>query len=287
MGYIAEFFSEKLKLPVEVFNGMRGVQPDRGVNVEEAQLDAPLIGELVGLALRNIGSCPCEIELVPDAVAAARDSARRAPALVLAGLCIVAALAAALFWFNQADGALQNRMTALQTEGAKLTGISNQIRGLEARQEELRLRSLQLENAVTERSWWVRLLNEINQQFDNDLLWLTTIEPLQDGESMMASLWGNDNSSPRRKSAASSGGRAPAQPVFELRMQGLYRSNSEGEQKVVYDFASKLAKLQSFDAPEFETNRDKYVKVDSGVEGDRYAYHFEIKMPLRTPIKFK
>ncbi len=286
MGYIAEFFSEKLKLPVEVFNGMRGVQPDRGVNLEEVQIDAPAIGELVGLALRSAGACPCEIELVPDAVASARDSARRAPALVLAGLCIVAALAAALFWFNQADKSLQNRMVSLQTESARLTGISNQIRGLEARQEELRQRSLQLEQAVTERSWWVRLLNEVNQQFENDLLWLTTIEPLQDGEPLTASLWGSDNSAPRQKSAASTG-RAPAQPVFELRMQGLYRSNSEGEQKVVYDFASKLAKLQSFDVPEFETNRDKYVKVDSGVEGDRYAYQFEIKMPLRSPIKFK
>jgi type IV pilus assembly protein PilM len=286
MGYIAEFFSEKLKMPVEVFNGMRGVQTDRGVSAEAVQIDAPAMGELVGLALRSAGACPCEIELVPDAVASARDSAKRAPALILAGLCIVAALAAALFWFKQADSTLQNRMVALQGESARLVGLSNQIRGLEARQEELRLRSLQLEQAVTERSWWVRLLNEINQQFDNDLLWLTLIEPLKDGQPLTASLWGRESSAPQ-KSAAATTGRAPQQPVFELRMQGLYRSNSEGEQKVVYDFASKLAKLEAFSAPEFETNRDKYVKVDSGVEGDRYAYQFEIKIPLRSPLQFK
>lgn len=286
MGYIAEFFSEKLKMPVEVFNGMRGVQTDRGVSAEAVQIDAPALGELVGLALRSVGACPCEIELVPDAVASARDSAKRAPSLIMAGLCIVAALAAALFWFKQADSTLQNRMVALQGESARLVGLSNQIRGLEARQDELRLRSLQLEQAVTERSWWVRLLNEINQQFDNDLLWLTLIEPLKDGQPLTASLWGRESSAPK-KSATATTGRAPQQPVFELRMQGLYRSNSEGEQKVVYDFASKLAKLEAFSAPEFETNRDKYVKVDSGVEGDRYAYQFEIKIPLRSPLQFK
>lgn len=287
MGYIAEFFSEKLKMPVEVFNGMRGVQTDRGVSAEAVQIDAPALGELVGLALRSAGACPCEIELVPDAVASARDSAKRAPALILAGLCIVAALAAALFWFKQADSTLQNRMVALQSESARLTGLSNQIRGLEGRQEELRLRSLQLEQAVTERSWWVRLLNDINQQFDNDLLWLTLIEPLKDGKPLTASLWGRESSSPRQSSTPNTGRGAPQQPVFELRMQGLYRSNSEGEQKVVYDFASKLAKLEAFSAPEFETDRDKYVKVDSGVEGDRYAYQFEIKIPLRSPLQFK
>lgn len=286
MGYVAEFFSEKLKLPVEVFNGIRGVQPDRGINAEAVQLDAPAVGELVGLALRGMGACPSEIELVPDAVASARDSARRAPALIMAGLCIVAALGAALFWYQQADATIQKRMVGLQSEYGRLSGLSNQIRGLETRQEELRQRSQQLEQAVTDRSWWVRLLNEINQQFDSDLLWLTLVEPLKDGKPLTASLWGRESTSTSKSAGPPKPG-APAAPVFELRMQGLYRSNSEGEQKVVYDFAAKLAKLQAFVAPEFETNRDKYVKVDSGVEGDRYAYQFEIKMPLRNPLQFK
>ena len=78
-----------------------------------------------------------------------------------------------------------------------------------------------------------------------------------------------------------------AAPVYELHLQGLYRKNSEGEQKVVYDFAAKLAKLDAFATTDFETKRDKYVKVDSGVEENRYAYQFDIKMPLRKPLQFK
>lgn len=100
-GYIAEFFAEKLKLPVELFNGLRGVQLDRGVSADAAQVDAPALGELAGLALRGMGACPCEIELVPGALAASRDAAKRAPALVLAGLCIMGALGASLFWFKK------------------------------------------------------------------------------------------------------------------------------------------------------------------------------------------
>ncbi|MBE2284850.1 MAG: type IV pilus assembly protein PilM [Prosthecobacter sp.] len=285
-GYIAEFFTEKLKLPVEVFNGLRGVQLDRSVNAEAAQVDAPSLGELSGLALRGMGSCPCEIELVPDALASARDAARRAPALILAGLCIMGALGAAIFWFKSADAAIQNRSSSLQAESGRLTKLATDIRQLDQRQEELRVRSGQLEQAVTDRSWWARLLNELNQRFDNDLIWLTTIEPLKDGKPLTAPLWGGGNEE-RSKDDTSKSGARPAAPVYSLKIQGLYRGNAEGEQKVVYDFAAKVAKMADFAVPDFETKRDEYVKVDSGVEEDRYAYHFEIKMPLSKPLQFK
>lgn len=291
-GYIAEFFAEKLKLPVEIYNGLRGVQTDRGVSADAAQADAPALGELVGLALRGMGSCPCEIELVPGKLASARDAARRAPALILAGLCLLGSLGASIYWFNSADEVIKNRAAALSVESAELTRLANEIRLLDAQQEALRLRSVQLEQAVTDRSWWAHLLNDLNQQFDNDLIWLPVIEVLKDGKPMTKALWGgeeNNNSSNSATASTTTNGRAgaPVEPVYTLRMQGLYRKNDSGEQKVVYDFAAKLAKLKAFNAPEFEKNRDTYVKVDSGVDEDRYAYHFEINMPLSNPLKFQ
>jgi type IV pilus assembly protein PilM len=285
-GYIAEFFAEKLKLPVEVYNGLRGVQTDRGVSADAAQVDAPVLGELVGLALRGMGSTPCEIELVPDALAASRDAARRAPALILAGLCLMGALGASIFWFNSANEVVKQRAAKLQEEGGQLSGLANQIRQLDARQEDLRLRSVQLEQAVTDRSWWAHLLNDLNQQFDNDLIWLPVMEVLKDGKPMTKALWGGDENA-SKPAASSANNVAPAEPVYTLRMRGLYRKNDKGEQKVVYDFAAKLAKMDAFNTPDFEKKRDDYVKVDSGVDEVRYAYHFEIKMPLRNPLKFQ
>ena len=285
-GYIAEFFAEKLKLPVEVFNGLRGVQTDRAVSADAAQMDAPALGELVGLALRGMGSCPCEIELIPDALAASRDAARRAPFLVLAGLCLMGALGASIYWFQSADEQVKERASLLQNRHGELSRLATGISQLDARQEELRLRSSQLEQAVTDRSWWVRLLNDLNQQFDNDLIWLPVVEVLKDEKPITKGLWGGENDN-KSKSADIAKTGAQVAPVYQLRLRGLYRKNTEGEQKVVYDFAAKLAKLDAFDMPDFESKRDKYVKVDSGVDEDRYAYHFEIKMPLRKPLQFQ
>ena len=284
-GYIAEFFTEKLKLPVELFNGLRGVQTDRAVNADAVQIDAPALGELVGLALRGMGACPCEIELIPDALAASRDAARRAPALVLAGLCLMGALGASIFWFKSANELVEERSSQLQNKNTELSRLANEIRLLDNRQEELRVRSAQLEQAVIDRSWWVRVLNDINQQFDNDLIWLPVVEVLKDGKPITKPLWGGEKDS--NSSSNDNKTAAQAAPVYQLRVRGLYRKNTEGEQKVVYDFAAKLAKLEAFDMPDFETKRDNYVKVDSGVDEDRYAYHFEIKMPLRKPLQFQ
>jgi type IV pilus assembly protein PilM len=286
VGYIAEFFTEKLKLPVEVFNGLRGVQTDRGVSADAAQIDAPALGELVGLALRGMGGCPCEIELIPDALASARDAARRAPALILAGLCLMGALGASIFWFKSATDVISERASSLQAKSATLSGLAGQIRQLDVKQEELRVRSSQLEQVVTDRSWWVRLLNELNQQFDNDLIWLPVVEVLKDDKPITAPLWGGGEEEKKIQSSATKTA-VPAAPVYKLRVRGLYRKNNEGEQKVVYDFAAKLARLDAFDMPDFESKRDKYVKVDSGVDEDRFAYHFEISMPLRKPLQFQ
>jgi hypothetical protein len=143
--------------------------------------------------------------------------------------------------------------------------------------------STQLEQAVAERSYWVRLITEINNKFDNDLIWLTVIEPMKDGKSITPQLIGQGG----EKTETPKDEQAPdAEPVYTIRMQGLYRKNDEGEQ-VVYRFASALAKSPWFDIADFEAKRAEFVSAQSGVEEDRYAYNFNIKLPLKQPMKFK
>ncbi len=285
LGNMALFLEEKLKLPVEILNPLRGVQVDRSVNADAAAADAPFLGELVGLALRSAGSCPSEIELQPDAVANARDAARRAPALVMAGLCLWAAIGSGIAYFNNADRVTQEQLGAMQQENARLTALAGQIRTLDATLAQSAARSQELIQAVGDRSYWVRLLNELNNKFDNDLIWLTVVEVLKDGKPITPQLFNQEASS------ESGGGSAkPAAgkqgPVYEIRLQGLYRKNDEGEQ-IVYRFASALAKSGWFAAEKFEEKRAEYVSAESGVEEDRYAYKFNIKLPLQQPMQFK
>ena len=281
LGNMALFLEEKLKLPVEVFNPLRGVQL-AGVSADAVAADAPFMGELVGLALRSSGGCPSEIELVPDVVANARDAARRAPALITAGLCLWAALGAGMMYFKNTERVTQEKLSAMQAENNGLIGIANQIRALDGVQAQSIAMVQPLMEAVGDRSYWVRLLSEMNGKFENDLIWLTTIEPLKDGKPLTPPLFGQEESAAAESPTKPKAGQAP---VYELRIQGLYRKNDEGEQ-VVYRFASALAKMSWFAADKFEEKRANFVSAESGVEEDRYAYKFNIKLPLKQPMQF-
>lgn len=281
LGNMISFLNEKLKLPVEVFNPLRGVQLDRSLKSDVATADAPFLGELVGLALRSAGGCPSEVELVPTAVANARDAARRTPALILGMLLFWAALGTGVIYYQNSERVIREKLGGMVAENARLKDMGEKISALDVQQGQYAALSQQLEQAVAERSFWVRLLTDLNAKFDNDLIWLTLIEPLKDKASITPQLVGQGESGSKAEEPALGAG-----PAYSLRLQGLYRKNDEGEQ-VVYRYAAALAKLPWFDVADFEAKRAEFVSAQSGVEEDRYAYTFKIELPLKQTMNFK
>lgn len=287
MGYAVDFFQEKLKIPVEIFNGLRGVKMDRGVDEATALAHGPCFGELSGLALRYFGACPTEVELVPETLAAARDSARRAPAIIMAGLCLVSALVATLIYFKKADGVVQAKVAAMEAEQSSLKVIANELKDLDEKLEGLRNQSGQIESAVNTRSYWVRLLQELNAKFENDMIWLTLVEPVSNGNSLTPSMGvaGSESADPAGLGVPADKA-ASTKSAHELHLQGLYRKNDEG-QEVVYRYVRALATSDWFDVPDIEKKLNEIVKAETGIEEDRYAYKFDIRLPLKQQIEFK
>lgn len=299
LGYVTEFFQEKFKLPVEIFNPLRGVQLGSGVKADAAAADAHLMGELVGLALRIAGACPVEVELVPDAVATARDAAKRTPALIMAGLCLWGLLGASIIYVQQANKAVKGKTAEIQGKYEALQDHAADIASLNAKLEDLKQQSVQIEEAVNDRSYWVRMLADLNNRFENDFLWLTQIEPLKDGKAISPRLIETADVSigdptlgslfpvPEDASASTT---APAvgapESKLELRLLGLYRKNDEG-QEVVYRYARALAGSEFFDIENIKERLNDYCKAETGVGEDRYAYKFEIRLPLKQPMQFK
>lgn len=262
------------------------------------------MAELVGLALRGAGSAPMEVELVPDAVANARDAAKRAPLLVLAGLCIWALLGASIIYFKKADEAVKQTLAGLQTKNQQLTEYAEQLNGLDKHLEDLKGQAGQLQEMVNDRSYWVRVLNELNQKYQNDLIWITQIEPLKNDVSLTPVLSQNAQGTTASGAVSSlfqlpgavgttpaldpsAPPPAPETDKYTLRLLGLYRKNDEG-QEVVYRFTKSLASSEFFATENIAEKLNDYVKAEAGATGeDRYAYKFEIRLPLKQPIQFK
>ena len=101
MAYTAQFFAEKLNVPVEYFNPFRNVQIDPTVNLEELARVAHSLGEVVGLGLRNLAHCPVELNLIPESTRKWQTFNEKKPFFIATVFSLVGIVAAMGFLFQQ------------------------------------------------------------------------------------------------------------------------------------------------------------------------------------------
>jgi type IV pilus assembly protein PilM len=101
MPYTAQFFAEKLNVPVEFFNPFRNVQFAPTVNLEELSRVAHALGEVVGLGLRNLATCPVEMNLMPDSTLRWQSFNQKKPYLIATVVSMVLVTFAVGFLFQK------------------------------------------------------------------------------------------------------------------------------------------------------------------------------------------
>jgi len=127
MPYTAQFFAEKLNLPVEYFNPLRNVQIDPAVNIEELAKVGHQMGELVGLGLRNLAHCPVELNLMPKSAVKGREFGAKKPYFVATMACVVAIVWAYGFFYNKIAESKTASRDRLQGEVARLKDQSDKL----------------------------------------------------------------------------------------------------------------------------------------------------------------
>src|SRR6516225_4422442 len=116
MPYTAQFFAEKLNVPVEFFNPLRNVQIDPTINLEDLARVAHSLGEVVGLGLRNLAHCPVELNLMPETTLKWQSFNQKKPYLIATALSMVAVVAAIGLMFDKLAQAKQSALEKVQTE---------------------------------------------------------------------------------------------------------------------------------------------------------------------------
>src|SRR6266487_3233934 len=116
MPYTAQFFAEKLNVPVEYFNPLRNVQIDPSINLEELARVAHSLGEVVGLGLRNLAHCPVELNLMPDSTLRWQSFNHKKPYFIATVFSLVAVVAAMAFVFDQLAGVRKTALDDLEKE---------------------------------------------------------------------------------------------------------------------------------------------------------------------------
>ncbi len=290
--YAREFFEEKLNLPVEYFNALRNVAVGGKVSAEQAQGDAHSLGEVVGLALRDILACPMELDIVPPSVALRRDNASRKPFLFAAAACLLGVFGAGAFYHRSAVSSIQAKTSDLEARAGKLGGFDAKIKEQDTRAEKEMARAKILEDAVVNRTYWLEVLNALNNSLDTDYIWLTQIEPTVEGAPVTEPIFGEQKAltfeplkkkaaAPAPKGKASAAAPAPEKLIDGINVFGLYRTyQNEKGAEVVTAFLENLKKSPYFELPA-DLNLEDYLKTEAADE-TVWASGFELRLPLKT-----
>jgi type IV pilus assembly protein PilM len=162
MPYTAQFFAEKLNVPVEYFNPLRNVQIDPAVNLEELARVAHSMGEVVGLGLRNLANCPVELNLMPESTLRWQSFNQKKPYLFGAVISLVLVVFAAGWLFTKLAEYKQVENDDLKTK----------VDPLLAREQQFKRAYGQLNNATND-------LGQMTQWIQDRYYWADTFVELR------------------------------------------------------------------------------------------------------------
>ena len=288
--YIREFFQEKFPgMEVDYFNPLRNVAVADSANTEELGRASHTLGELVGLALRGLGSCPMELNLRPISVAKAEKRAAQRPYLIAAGLCALAAIGAWWQYYERAAVATQEQAEALEAKATPLKNLDDRMKAATSEVAALGDAAQPLVKIAHEREYWVNLFADINQRIPKDYIWVTSLEiappeaPKKDGEAPE-----NSGKPPQGKSNSRPGGdRADRNaPTAIMLIKGLYLSRDAGNNAgpaVVDEFIAKLN--ESKHVTPIEDAGAGYVRASDDTAD--WAFKFVLPLKLTNPINLQ
>ena len=290
MPYMREFFHEKLRVPVEFFNPLRNITAAESAPVRELRQSAHLLGEVVGLALRSVTSCPIELNLLPESVVRRKEMERRQPFFIMAAACFLLALLGWSAYFARAAQVTRQSTQRLQQKIDLMRLAEGRVDKLKKEATSLDAIATPLINAINDRSFWPQILQELNARLPESDIWITELAATS-GEKLLgtgekraaetAPITRPAGSSPSVTGAKTSGTGSAIDGIY---VRGLYMYNPK-QQELVVDYFRNLAQSPFFVVDEKKPER---VIRSNAVPSDReWAFPYELQLTLRRPVKFQ
>lgn len=291
--YVKEVIEEKLRIPVEYFNPLKNVSVGPRVDVERISQEAHTLGELVGLALREM-SCPMSLDLAPKSVQASRDVGNRKPFLFMAAAALFATLIGVWLYNSSAASGYDSKRQFVQGKINQLSAADQEIRKAEDREKQFQARAGHLEAAISDQKYWVSLFNELNNLMKDDQIWVVEVIPFGDGNRPVTlPLWGNETdwAFDPDKRAAPGGGPKTKISVTDLQVTAINRGGGETSGANAVEFFKsivnnpKIKDYFEFQSKDTDDLMRKYLQNQVGDLESKDGYAFKMRLPLKRKIE--
>jgi len=161
MPYTAQFFAEKLNIPVEYFNPLRNVQIDPSVNLEELARVAHSLGEVVGLGLRNLAHCPVEMNLMPESTLRWQAFNERKPYFLATVFSLVLVAFAVGFLYEKLGQAKDKEIDDLQPKVSQMQEKSDKFKQAYSRFQAAQKEAAQITEWMEDQYYWGDVLTQL------------------------------------------------------------------------------------------------------------------------------
>jgi type IV pilus assembly protein PilM len=166
MPYTAQFFAEKLNKPVEYFNPFRNVQINPAVNLEELSRVAHGLGEVVGLGLRQLATCPVEMNLMPESTLRWQSFNRKKPFLFATVSSLVLVAFGVGFLFQELTVNKQREIDRLTPVVASLQGKTEKFTAAYKKLQQSQAEASQIATWMQQRFYWGDFLAELRKSLE-------------------------------------------------------------------------------------------------------------------------
>ena len=266
--YTDSFLKDKMKVDVDYLNPFLNVAVSEAIAAEEIGRAANVMGQLVGLALRRVLTCPIEVNLMPPKVLADKAFRKKHPMFVLAALGLILVLAVWCGYFIKMTALAQERLEKIRSRVGELEAVESRLRQTEQQVSDVGGKLNSLFGLGGKRTEWLRILDEVYGCLP-DGMWLTSVKPLAakapEGEGQPG------YESPDEAEAPAAGA------IQSVEISGLGYRDKVTSESPIRDFRDRLRGSDLF-GPETD------IIWQPAPAPDDFVIQYKIEVKLKQPI---
>ena len=175
--YTDTFLREKLKVETDYFNPFNNVAVAEQIPADQIGAHACEMGPLAGLALRQLHTCPIEINLLPPKAEEEKKFKRKMPVFAMAGVAALLTLAVWWTFYLRMGGVMEGVHGKIQSRVNELSAVERHLLEREAAVAEVEGKIARLTALEAKRGAWRAMLGEVSAGLANGM-WLTRISPV-------------------------------------------------------------------------------------------------------------
>lgn len=175
--YTDTFLREKLNVETDYFNPFNNVAVSEQIPAEQVGAHACEMGQLVGLALRQLHTCPIEINLLPSKAEEEKKFKRKLPIFALAAAAALLALITWISFYARMSGVTEGVRAQIDSRVGELSSVEQKLVQAEASVAAIEGKINKLTALEAHRGTWRALLADISSALPEGM-WVTRISPL-------------------------------------------------------------------------------------------------------------